>query len=274
MGHRYALVGQRGAGQSPAVVDLPDDHLVGHEHVVEEHLVEQVVAGDLAQRPDIDARRFHVDEEVRDALVLRRVGVGARQAHTPLSPVRPRRPHLLPGEPPTTLGANGFHAQRGKVGTGAGLAEQLAPEQLTAQRGGTNRSTCSGLPCSRIVGAAHQPMTRSGRVTPAAAISWSISSCSAGPAARPYGRGQCGASRPGFGQRHLLLFGRQCRDFGYGRGDFGLKVGPPSPGRCAARVARHRPSATRCGAASGTGRRGTAQFRKPDADTDGRRART
>ena len=30
--------------------------------------------------------------------------------------------------------------------------------------GGTNRSICSGVPCSRIVGAAHQPMTRSGRV--------------------------------------------------------------------------------------------------------------
>ena len=36
---------------------------------------------------------------------------------------------------------------------------------------GTNRSICSGLPCSRIVGAAHQPITRSGRTTPAAAIS-------------------------------------------------------------------------------------------------------
>ena len=36
---------------------------------------------------------------------------------------------------------------------------------------GTKRSICSGVPCSRMVGAAHQPITRSGRSTPAAAIS-------------------------------------------------------------------------------------------------------
>ena len=36
---------------------------------------------------------------------------------------------------------------------------------------GTNRSTCSGVPCSRMVGAAHQPITRSGRSTPADDIS-------------------------------------------------------------------------------------------------------
>ena len=40
--HRDPLIGQRGAGQPPPVVDLADDHLVGHEHVVEEHLVEQI----------------------------------------------------------------------------------------------------------------------------------------------------------------------------------------------------------------------------------------
>ncbi len=32
---------------------------------------------------------------------------------------------------------------------------------------GTNFSICSWLPCSRIVGAAHHPITRSGRTTPA-----------------------------------------------------------------------------------------------------------
>src|SRR6202034_3479618 len=36
---------------------------------------------------------------------------------------------------------------------------------------GTKRSTCSGVPCSRMVDAAHQPMTRSGRATSADASS-------------------------------------------------------------------------------------------------------
>ena len=34
-----------------------------------------------------------------------------------------------------------------------------------------SRSICSGVPCSRMVGAAHQPITKSGRTTPAAASS-------------------------------------------------------------------------------------------------------
>ena len=54
--HRDPLVGERGAGQPPAVAGLGDHAVVGHEHVVEEHLVEQRLAGDLAQRPDVDAR--------------------------------------------------------------------------------------------------------------------------------------------------------------------------------------------------------------------------
>ena len=40
---------------APAVVLLPDEAVVGHEHVVEEDLVEHRVAGELAQRPDVEA---------------------------------------------------------------------------------------------------------------------------------------------------------------------------------------------------------------------------
>ena len=54
--HRHPLVGQRGACQPPTLVDLADHHLVGDEHVVQEHLVEQFVAGDLPQRSHDQAR--------------------------------------------------------------------------------------------------------------------------------------------------------------------------------------------------------------------------
>ena len=47
-GHRDPLVGQRGAGQSPAVVHRADDHLVGDEHPVQKDLVEQCIASDFA----------------------------------------------------------------------------------------------------------------------------------------------------------------------------------------------------------------------------------
>ena len=53
---RHPLVGQRGPGDPPAAVDLADHAVVRHEHVVQEHLVEQRIAGDLAQRPHLDAR--------------------------------------------------------------------------------------------------------------------------------------------------------------------------------------------------------------------------
>ncbi len=59
--------------------------------------------------------------------------------------------------------------------------------------GPRNRSRCSSLPWPRIVGAAHAPILRSGRVTPAAASSWSMTSWCTGSAPSPYGAGQCGA---------------------------------------------------------------------------------
>ena len=68
--------------------ELADEVVVGHEHVVEEHLVELGLAGDLDERPDLDARRVHVDDEVRDAAVLRRVGIGAGQADPPPGELR------------------------------------------------------------------------------------------------------------------------------------------------------------------------------------------
>ena len=58
--------------------------------------------------------------------------------------------------------------------------------------GRTNRSRCASVPCCRIVGTAQPAITRSGRVTPARASSWSITTWVTGSAARPYGAGQCG----------------------------------------------------------------------------------
>ncbi len=46
------LVGERGGGDPPAVVDSADHRVVVHEHVVEEHLVELGLTGDLHERAD------------------------------------------------------------------------------------------------------------------------------------------------------------------------------------------------------------------------------
>ena len=62
---RAPLVRQRRVRDRPPVVQPADEVVVGHEHVVEEHLVELGLAGDLHERPDLDARRRHVDDQVR-----------------------------------------------------------------------------------------------------------------------------------------------------------------------------------------------------------------
>ena len=94
------LVGQRGVGDRPAVVEPAEQVGVGDAHVGHEDLVEQGPTGHLAQRADVDARLVHVDGEVGDALVLRHVGVGAGQQHAEVGDLRARRPHLLAVDDP------------------------------------------------------------------------------------------------------------------------------------------------------------------------------
>ena len=71
---RAALVEQRRHRDLPAVADLAEQVLLRHLDVGEEDLVELGVAGDLHERPHLDAGRVHVDDHVRQVLVARRVG--------------------------------------------------------------------------------------------------------------------------------------------------------------------------------------------------------
>ena len=73
---------------------------VGDPHVGQEHLVELGLAGELPQRPDLDAGGGHVHGEVGEALVLGHVGVGAGDQQRPPGQVRRGGPHLLPGDHP------------------------------------------------------------------------------------------------------------------------------------------------------------------------------
>jgi hypothetical protein len=82
-----ALEHQRGQPDGPAVVDLAQNLALVHAHVVEEDLVELGVSGDLLERLHRHAGRVHVEQEVGDALVLRRIGIGAGQQHHPVGHV-------------------------------------------------------------------------------------------------------------------------------------------------------------------------------------------
>ena len=83
-GEPGALVHQRRDRHRPAVADAADDVGVGDPRLLDEDLVELALAGDLDQRPDLDALLLHVHQEVGEALVLGGVGVGAGDEHAPL----------------------------------------------------------------------------------------------------------------------------------------------------------------------------------------------
>ncbi len=104
----------------------------GTRAAFEKHLVEVDLTTQVAQRAHLDTRLVEIDEEVRQPLALGHLEVGARQEHGPVRDVRPRGPHLLTGDDPVIAVALGPGGQGGKVGTGARLAEELAPDLLVA----------------------------------------------------------------------------------------------------------------------------------------------
>ncbi len=80
--------------------------------------------------------------------MLRRVGVGAREQQPVARLVRLRRPDLRAVHDPLVAVADGAGRQAGDVGTGAGLAEELAPDLL----GGEDRPQEALLLLARAAG--------------------------------------------------------------------------------------------------------------------------
>ena len=70
---------------------------------------------------------MHVDREPGDALVLRRLWVGAGDEHAEVGDLSARRPDLLAVDVPQVAVTDGSSREAGEVRARAGLAEQLAP---------------------------------------------------------------------------------------------------------------------------------------------------
>ena len=88
---------------------------------------------DVAQRPDLDAGLVQVDEEVGDALALRDVGVGAGQAARRSRDTCAHVVHTFwPVSTHSSPSRSARRGERGEVGAGARLAEELAPALLVA----------------------------------------------------------------------------------------------------------------------------------------------
>ena len=175
----------------------PDHVLVGHEDVVEEHLVELRAAGDLPQRSHLDPGCVHVDDHGGDAGVLGRLRIGAHGGQTALAVVRAAGPHLLAVDAPAALDADRAGLDRRGVRAGVRFGEQLAPHLFLAQclidesfdlRRGSVLDQRQDHPAGdAVVGPLDTRRRRN---------SCSMTSCSTASAARPHGLGQCGITYP------------------------------------------------------------------------------
>ena len=79
---------------------LADDEVGVGAGAGEEHLVELRGAGELVDRPDLDALLVHRHQQVGQAAVALRAGLGAGDHEAPVGLVGQRGPHLLPVDHP------------------------------------------------------------------------------------------------------------------------------------------------------------------------------
>ena len=131
---REPLEHQHRQRRAPAVADAADDRVLVEHDVVEEHLVELGLAGDLAQAAHGHARGVHRHDEHRQALVLGHVGVGAREQQPERRELGVRGPHLLAVQRPgavVVLARARLH--RGQIRAGGRLGEHLAPDLVAVE---------------------------------------------------------------------------------------------------------------------------------------------
>src|SRR5262249_44084958 len=99
----------------------------------------------LLDRPHLDARTLHVQEEHGEALVLGYIGIGAREQNAVIGIMRARGPDLLAVNDPVIAFLLRARAQPRDVGTAGRLREQLAPDLLA---GGQRRQIFAFLLCA------------------------------------------------------------------------------------------------------------------------------
>src|SRR4051812_20379748 len=148
-----ALEPERRHRHPPAVARGADDVVGSSPGAVEEDLVELRRAGDLHDRPDVDAGLLHRHEQVGQPGMLRGFRVAAGQHEAPVGDVRQRCPHLLPGDDPLVAVAHCRSAYAGQVGPGTRLGVALAPQLLAGEDAGQE-------PLTLLVGAAREQRRR------------------------------------------------------------------------------------------------------------------
>ncbi len=110
-----------------AAVQLTDQVGRRHVHVLEEHLAEVVAPGHVHDRHDRDPRRPHVDDQLRQPGMGRRVGVGAGDQVDPVGRRSTRVPDLLAVDHEVVAVAHGAGPDGRHVRSGVRLRHADAP---------------------------------------------------------------------------------------------------------------------------------------------------
>src|SRR5947208_1048304 len=125
-----ALVAERGLRNLPPLVEAADEVPLLGARVGHEDLREERGAGDLLERTHLDAWLAHVEEHARDALVLGRLRVGAREQDPPVGDRPARGPDLLAVDEEVVALVLGARLEAREVRAGVGLRVELAPDLL------------------------------------------------------------------------------------------------------------------------------------------------
>jgi hypothetical protein len=190
------LVLEHRLGHVPPAVGLADEVACGHAHAFEERLAERGRPADEANGPDADAGRAHVDEEETDALVLRRLEIGAHEAEHPVGEVRVRRPDLASIDHVRVAVEHRARPKAGEVRPGIRLAVALAPADLATRDPRQVLALLLLVPVLEEHGAQHpQPHALEGSPAPEAGHLFAqdrrliVAQAAAAVLARPRGRG-------------------------------------------------------------------------------------
>ena len=125
---RGALMHQGSDGDVPAIAHLAEHIFSGHADIAEEQLAEFALAGHLPQRPDFDAGRFHVHQDVSESFVFRGIRIGAGEERAPIGCPAVTGPNFLAVDDVVIAVELRFGADVGEIGAGVGLGESLAPD--------------------------------------------------------------------------------------------------------------------------------------------------
>ena len=133
--HRNTLVHQCRQRYFPAIANLTKPVAVIHANISEKHFVEFGTPRHLLDRAHFDAGVFHVHDEHRQPLVLRRRRIGTRHDDAEIAMLRTACPDFLAVDHPIVAVALRLGADARKVRPRRWFREQLTPNFIAAHCG-------------------------------------------------------------------------------------------------------------------------------------------